>query len=442
MRYEDWNNGLNQIDMSFIEEYINEKCKYKKKRSIRSLAVRMSAAAACAALIFTAIIVPIRLLDFPPPDVTTSGDGTVSPPPIFEKLSFTADDIDHVMKSIDTYGSTNAYRKVYVPDAKYLYVTPIPYGKKTAYIYEYQETEPKSISKTEFNKIASDIFTSLDSKLGSGSADFTYEIDYSEKNDEYDTDTVIAGINVSLSYSQSSTFVYLSSQNYGECISLKGESIKVDENLSDEEILKSLEPVKKLLFEAFNIEFSNAKVARHFLESGDGAFSLIVSFYNMTDYAKPLEIALDYVNIEFSKSENSTEDTGIFEIRTIYYRKDHYPVEQKYTIKAENKLISISEAEKLLYKGYVFGGHSCRLCMEAQDKISFKGYDFVEIEYIFDRDYSVFPSKPTVAIPFYAFYKKIGKAENGNMIYAKTYVPAVEVSGLDEYFKGQIKNHK
>ena len=63
MRYEDWNNGLNQIDMSFIEEYIDEKRKYKKKRSIRSLAVRMSAAAACAAIIFTAIIVPIKMID-------------------------------------------------------------------------------------------------------------------------------------------------------------------------------------------------------------------------------------------------------------------------------------------------------------------------------------------------------------------------------------------
>ena len=44
-------------------------------------------------------------------------------------------------------------------------------------------------------------------------------------------------------------------------------------------------------------------------------------------------------------------------------------------------------------------------------------------------------------MPFYAFYKKIGTAKNGNTIYAKTYVCAIETSGLDEYFEAQSKNH-
>ena len=75
----------------------------------------------------------------------------------------------------------------------------------------------------------------------------------------------------------------------------------------------------------------------------------------------------------------------------------------------------------MLYNGYVFGGHSCPLCMLAQDKIDFEGYDFVDIEYVFE--YSNKNETPSIGIPFYAFYKNIGTSENGNTIYAKTYVP-------------------
>ena len=74
--------------------------------------------------------------------------------------------------------------------------------------------------------------------------------------------------------------------------------------------------------------------------------------------------------------------------------------------------------------------------MQMQDKVSFEGYDCVDIEYIYDDDES-----PTIAIPFYAFYKNIGTAKSGNIIYAKTLVCAIELLGYDEYFESQIKNH-
>ena len=45
-------------------------------------------------------------------------------------------------------------------------------------------------------------------------------------------------------------------------------------------------------------------------------------------------------------------------------------------------------------------------------------------------------------IPFYAFYKAIGTSDNGNTIYAKTYVPAIEVSDMDAYFQEQQQYHK
>jgi len=51
------------------------------------------------------------------------------------------------------------------------------------------------------------------------------------------------------------------------------------------------------------------------------------------------------------------------------------------------------------------------------------------------------PTQASYGIPFYAFYKQIGTAENGNLIYAKTYVPAIKVRGYEEYFESQIQNH-
>lgn len=76
-------------------------------------------------------------------------------------------------------------------------------------------------------------------------------------------------------------------------------------------------------------------------------------------------------------------------------------------------------------------------CMAEQNKVDFHGYDFVGLEYIFSMD----DRKGTEAVPFYAFYKKIGTAGNGNLIYARTYVPAFAVSGYREYFEKQKEAH-
>ena len=90
----------------------------------------------------------------------------------------------------------------------------------------------------------------------------------------------------------------------------------------------------------------------------------------------------------------------------------------------------------MLYNGYVFGGHSCKLCMEAQEEISFEDYDAVGLSYVCGE------GEDALVIPFYTFYQKIGKCKNGNFTYAKTYVSAVKVSGLEEHFDMQTKEHK
>ena len=76
--------------------------------------------------------------------------------------------------------------------------------------------------------------------------------------------------------------------------------------------------------------------------------------------------------------------------------------------------------------------------MIKQESVDFSNYDLVDIVYL-QSSKSYNGSK--IIIPFYAFYKKIGIAENGNEIYAKTYVPAIQVSGYEEYFKSQEAMH-
>lgn len=57
----------------------------------------------------------------------------------------------------------------------------------------------------------------------------------------------------------------------------------------------------------------------------------------------------------------------------------------------------------------------------------------VGVEYVYGKDYG---------IPFYTFYKKLSEDENGFVRYAKTMVPAIEVSGLEEYFEAQEEFHR
>jgi hypothetical protein len=78
--------------------------------------------------------------------------------------------------------------------------------------------------------------------------------------------------------------------------------------------------------------------------------------------------------------------------------------------------------------------------MSEQKAISFRNYDYVGIKYVYG--YKDASRTMLIGFPVYVFYKEIGIGENGNKIFAVTYVPAIEVSGLQEYFENQKANHK
>jgi hypothetical protein len=80
--------------------------------------------------------------------------------------------------------------------------------------------------------------------------------------------------------------------------------------------------------------------------------------------------------------------------------------------------------------------------MAEQDKVDFGEYDYVGMEYMTG---SVLDSEkrrvPYLRIPFYAFYKRLYVQRDGTIVYAKTYVPAIELSGYEEFFESQAAKH-
>lgn len=370
--------------------------------------------------------------------------------PVWFGIHYSAKDIGEHFDSLVTDSvETNAYTEVYTSDAEYLNIGDIP--KKTFLnIYKYKGKENK-LNEKEFKEFLDDILLPLADSVNAEAPQ--YEI---TEEDIIEKEQLYARANIgtySMSASQTSSVLFFSlfdfSDSDGNKIILDGEAVQIDQRLSDKEIISSIESVKQKLFRIFGVSFKDVKVVRSFNSySKYGASSIDIYFYN--ENAHPLNKTQsypvsDYINISFDNykyGSNSPDELsdGVFTDSSISYKKLRMKVSKEYKLVAKASRISLEQAEEYLRKGYVFGGHSCSICMAAQEKISFEGYDFVDIEYVFGRDPETYDL--TAGIPFYAFYKEIGTAKNGNQIYAKTYVAAIEIDGYEEYFEMQKSVHQ
>ena len=274
-----------------------------------------------------------------------------------------------------------------------------------------------------------------------------YEIKTYSSEDRLTVMTDLGDWSIYASQNESANRLSFYNPNGNREIVWDGELVQVDQRLSDNEIIMSVEGIKHKLFDFFGVSFTDVKVVRIYeADRRNGVAELCVYFYNKD--AHPLNATQtrpfsDYISIDFDNFENYegdiVSDTILHNVSISYVRM-RMPASEVFVLTEKVKIISLREAEELLYSGYVFGGHICRLCMADQKKVSFEGYDFVDIEYVFGYDAET--GKINRGIPFYAFYKQIGKSPNGNFIYAKTYVAAIEVSGYNEYFSDQTKKHE
>lgn len=403
--------------------------------------LKWGAIAACFVLIIAASIIAPLIFKDPPVSPPSPQEEFV--PPVYESAIFSAQEIGELFYSGDKNGAqTNAYTKVYVERGEYLSLNSV---NQPQYLSIYQRNNPlmkKNRSRTELR----DFIDTILNNLGSPYSELDYKIGPDYLSSYLDATIQSDLYLIHADQTKTCNYIRLTPSSSKKKLVLNGKRINIDQNQSDSEIIESLSEVKEDLFQLFGVSFSDIKIIRYYDNlQKRGASSIGIFFYNESDlplnsyFHHPLS---NYILLHFYNDSDEWEDEIqsdlILNRASIGYVQNRADLSQAYRESARVKAITLQEAEELLYKGYVFG-NSCYGSMEAQEKVSFEDYDYVELTYIFDMREN---EKTTdLGVPFYAFYKKIGTAQNGNEIYAITYVPAIPIDGLDAYFQEQIAYH-
>ena len=397
MKKEQWNEGLNHIDDALVEAYVAKKDALRKKTRW----LRVGAIAASLALILgIAAVLEANYL------------------PTWKNAQYSATEIARLFGGNWLAASTKAYKTVYTTDIEYLNIGSVP---KDKYLNVYKlKVAGKAADKTELEGLAKQIVPKLANSLGQAEPQYSIrEVDIDNEK-KYSVHLELG--DYALSISQRSTSYSVSFFLHDQQTALNGVPVQIDRRLSNEEMIDSIQPIKEKLFEIFGVSFSDVKIWRKDWPGvEDSMGSLYIRFYDedahyLNSYIEyPVS---DYIQIAFEADATSE---GILKASKIKYVKNRAGFDNEVT---PVKRISLREAEKLLYKGYTFAGHSCPTCVSMNSEVSFRNYDYVGFEY-------------RSGFPFYTFYKEIYDAPNGVKTYAKTYVSAIEVSGYEEYFESQ-----
>ena len=350
-----------------------------------------------------------------------------------------ANKVGSVFDSTTDGNGTNQYTEIYTSAPKYLNLTPLPIADYLP-IYSTKNSQPSEKYLQEFlNKYldAATVFFGVNSKR--------YTI------------TQVDGLNDSVFYTakvnagkQSVSFIaqdnWLRFTNHimgDERMIINGSRISILESDTDEQIKEKLKDTIEYICTSFSKQYSNIKICRSY--SYNQMEKITIYLYSPEESIFPSNFSespmtSNYISLEFytdwgsgslydwSGSKNEAFLINISLYETLEKWNEYYNVD------AKSKMLTLEEAEQLLKKGYVFGGHSCDLCMAVQPEVDFSSYTYVDIEYVSNKNRDIY-------IPFYAFYKYMREYKNGIIVYAKTYVPAVQVSGYDEYFESQKINH-
>ena len=220
---------------------------------------------------------------------------------------------------------------------------------------------------------------------------------------------------------------------------VQGEFVSVHCEDSDDQILKKLEPVIRWYEEYFGMKIAGSAISREY--NYHQLKQINVSLYEMGSVGYPAAVTREepckrWLELQFNTagSQQSYDWEGSVEeafLTVSRLRQSYAPAE----LYGEGRMLPLEEAEAMLEKGWVFGFHMCSLCMEKQEAVDFSQYDRVALEY-------VVPYGDGPVMPFYAFYKQLSARDSGIQTFAKTYVPAIQVEGLEEYFAAQEEEHK
>lgn len=375
---------------------------------------------------------PVRPEGYRPPPVTEE-PGQI---PKFEGVHFSAQQLGELFP--DYYGDTFVYEQVCVPAGSLSSIAGIE-GQEYINVYQYTDgTEPK---ESEVLGVVYDILPRLEELAGG-----TIPTPMLQKQSNAYFGTVESGARtVSVrGLTSRTTISYRVGSAYDHdpgapVLQINGATLSAWKADTDQQIMESLSQAIPYLEGIFDMDLSACKIFRDY--SDDGSF-----FYQMTVYLYSEDHVVDEVfeqyddypvryiagevlclNYEYVYRDGAADAVVCRELEFISQPRQLLKAAGQYEI------LSLAEAQALLNKGYVFSAHACRLCMQMQPEMSFADYDLVSLEYVLGKEY---------AIPFYTFYKKLNEDETGLVRYAKTMVPAIEASGMEEYFDDQIQYHQ
>lgn len=427
--------------MEHIDDHLLERCDAygqkltKKKKSGFRVTVAM---AACLAILIGAIL-------FVPRNDSPYGSKGFEPSDSSDPagLFFSANDIAALFPKVDSSMAASTSIGVYAPDADALGLIPIPETDSLP-IFLRTLTKETISDESSIRAFADDILPRVAYALDGTVPEYTVD-GLLTKSAGFEGEIGGHGISV-YQYSYLSGFQISRSPLHkakATTTTLNGHTVQIDQTQTDEEIIASLSDIHQILQDIFGVTLPDAKVVRTYNEDSDyGCVVIQVYFYDeganyMNTYTeKPVSDSIElwfYNNPLFMKEQLSKD---ILQYVDITYRDWQTDAGDQHKQNGTAKMLSLQEAEALLKKGYSFGGHTCEICYPIVTGVDFTNYDAVSFTYYWN-DASLRVGKTVPCVPFYVFYKHIGTAENGNNIYAKTYVPAVYVSGLEAYFKNQ-----
>lgn len=435
--------------MGHIDDHLLERCDAYEQQLTKKKRIRLQSAvavAACIALILgTLLFAPRNVL---PESVDPPIDSPAADSPAASGL-FSANDIAALFPRGDGLTVAGTSTAVYAPNEDALGLIPIPDADSLP-IFLRTQTED-AITEESIRAFADGILPKVAQALGGTVPEYTVDVLTEKARFETDigTNRMIVTKSNSLNYfgiqrsfyrNPNATTTMLNA--YSTTTTLNGQIVQIDQTQTNEEIIASLSDIHQILQDIFGVNLPDAKVVRTYNEDSDYGCTVIqVYFYDedanyLNTYTeRPVSDNIElwfYNNPLFMKDQLSKD---ILQYVDINYRDWRTEEGDQYKQNGTAEMLSLQDAEALLKKGYSFGGHSCEICYPVLNGVDFTDYDAVSFTYYWSS--AALSAGKTPYIPFYVFYKQIGTAKNGNNIYAKTYVPAVYVSGLEAYFRNQ-----
>lgn len=460
-----------KIEDDILEKGIRLRDEYRAKRQRRIMIRKWAFSAAAVVLVTTVVLFSVfTKTPIGSPDSANSASNPNSeqnrtdPFGDLQAITLTAQQLTDMFPVKD---STNSYQKIYAPSDECLNVVSPPQIENVP-IFSYNN-QGLALSRDELTAYRNAVqpkltkafritapmnsYDSYDGQWSSPSMSYT----------NYDRGDVFS----SVAQSPATTLVRIwqdikeasDGEYYVDPLLLNGKEISVDQTLSNQELLASLEWVKEELFKLFDVRFTDAVVIREYDDKvrdfnqpdsvslePEVVEYLYVYYYNKDDifangydfgnnhFGEHIKLVFDNYQGQFDPKPSA----DILREVSITYEKYRQPLEKTVTAAGKARLLTLDEAEELLKKGYVFGHHICNLCMQSQDMVDFEEYDVVGFEYVWYRNYK---NDTSLIVPFYTFYKVINTRDDGYKTYAKTYVPAIPIEGLEEYFKEQESLH-